>query len=301
MQHVPQKTLARAVEWRGIGLHGGKPALVRVLPAAEDAGLHFVVPGPDGRGEVTIPARADCVESTERATTLAHPTDPSARVATVEHLLAALFALGIGAARIEVSGGEIPALDGSAAPFALGLRRAGLRSLAAPRRTIAIPAPLAAGHEDRRIRIEPADHFAIDYAIDFAHPCIGRQRLVLDRLDAAIFERELESARTFAFEEEVDCLRAAGLARGGDLSNTLVIGANGVVNPNGLARPDEFVRHKIVDLLGDLALLGGELRGRVVVEKGGHALHLALVRAIAASGAIGTAARDDARTASQGW
>lgn len=300
MQHAPQKTLARAVEWRGIGLHGGKPAAVRVLPAAEDAGLFFVVPAPDGRGEVRIPARCDFVESTERATTLAHPTAANARVATVEHLLAALFALGVGAARIEVSGGEIPALDGSAAPFAAGLRRAGLRTLAAPRRTIAIDAPLEIGGEDRRIRIEPADHFAIDYAIDFAHPCVGRQRLVFDRFDSAIFERELESARTFAFEDEVERLRAAGLARGGDLSNTLVIGANGVVNPTGLARPDEFVRHKIVDLLGDLALLGGEPCGRVVVEKGGHTLHHALVRAIAATAGIAAGARDGARTAVQG-
>ncbi len=300
MQHSQQTTIARAVEWRGIGLHGGRPAAVRVLPASEDTGLVFVVPEPGGRGEVRIPAHPDCVHASERATTLASRADPRARVATVEHLLAALFGLGMAAARIEVSGGATPAPAGRAAPFAEGLRRAGLRALAAPRRRITIAPPLALGAGDRRIRIEPAEHLAIDYAIDFAHPFVGRQRLVLDRVDAGVFERELEFARTFAFEDEVEHLRAAGLARGGDLSNTLVIGAYGLVNPDGNVRPGEFVRHKIVDLLGDLALLGAEPRGRIFVERGGHALHHALVRAVATAGGIDAGAQDGARAASQG-
>ncbi|MFO0690500.1 MAG: UDP-3-O-acyl-N-acetylglucosamine deacetylase [Myxococcota bacterium] len=297
---MQQTTIARSVEWRGLGLHSGRPAVVTVLPAAPDTGLVFLTPSEDGRGEIAIPARPAHVHSTTRATTLAArargeatpgrrgavsvPPTPAAsacaRVATVEHLLAALFALGIHNARIEVEGGEVPALDGSAAPFATRLRRAGIRPLAAARRELEVTGSFEVGDADRWIRVEPGDGLAIEYAIDFAHPAIGRQRFVLQDLDAERFERELAPARTFGFADEVERLRAQGLALGGDLSNTLVLGEGGLLNDGPLRWPDEFVRHKVVDLLGDLALVGSELHARITVEKGGHGLHHALVRAL---------------------
>ncbi|MEZ4281352.1 MAG: UDP-3-O-acyl-N-acetylglucosamine deacetylase [Myxococcota bacterium] len=290
---MQQTTIARAVRWRGIGLHGGKPAVVEVQPAPVDAGLVFVVPGEAGERDVEIPALPASVHSTARATTLASACaapesagdrgadDPTrALIATVEHLLAALYALGIDTARIVVGGGEIPVLDGSAAPYALRLRRAGTRRLGAPRRSLAVVREHEIRLDDRRIRVAPCDGLSIDYTIDFDHPCIGRQHFELARLDPATFERELAPARTFGFAREVEALRSLGLGCGGDLGNTLVLDESGLLNPDGLRFPDEFVRHKVVDLLGDLALLGADLQARVTVERGGHGLHHALIRAL---------------------
>ncbi|MBY0400234.1 UDP-3-O-acyl-N-acetylglucosamine deacetylase [Myxococcota bacterium] len=303
---MKQTTIARSVEWRGLGLHSGRPAVVKVLPAAPDTGLVFVAMAPDGAGEIPIPACPDRVHSTTRATTLAaggrrplprssearaessgspEPVESGgarsgARVATVEHLLAALFALGIHNARIQVDGGEVPALDGSASPFATRLRRAGRRVLAAARRERAVTRRFEVGDGDRWIRIEPGEGLSIEYSIEFAHPAIGRQSIHLADLDGDRFERELAPARTFGFADEVERLRAQGLALGGDLTNTLVLGEGGLLNEGSLRWPDEFVRHKVVDLLGDLALLGSELHGRITVERGGHGLHHALVRAL---------------------
>lgn len=288
---MQQTTIARAVRWRGIGLHGGKPAVAEIRPAPIDAGLVFVVPGEGGEPDTEIPALPSSVRSTARATTLApsvlakdcdpRSDDPTrSRISTVEHLLAALYALGIHAARIVVRGGEVPVLDGSAAPFVARLREAGLRALGAPRRVLEVVREHEIVHEDRRIRVAPDRGLSIDYAIDFDHPCIGRQRFALDRLDPARFERELAPARTFGFEREVEALRSLGLGCGGDLSNTVVLGEAGLLSPGGLRFPDEFVRHKVVDLLGDLALLGADLHAHVTVEKGGHGLHHALIRAL---------------------
>lgn len=302
---MQQTTIARAVSWRGIGLHGGRPAAVTVRPAGPDTGLVFVLVGEAGGGETAIPVAVASVHASSRATTLAATlaaathSDPDAvrsrasragaatrddasivRVATVEHLLAALFALEIHNARIEVEGGEVPALDGSAGPFAKRLRRAGRRTLAAVRRELEPARPFEVRAGDRSIRIEPHEGLAIDYTIDFTHPHIGRQRFVLDRSTPERFESELAAARTFGFADEVERLHAQGLALGGDLSNTLVFGAEGLVNPGGLYFADELVRHKVVDLLGDLALLGASLHARIVVERGGHGLHHALVRTL---------------------
>lgn len=282
---MQQTTIARSVRWRGVGLHNGEPASVEVLPAPVDTGLVFVVPGEGGQAAVEIPARPDSVRSTTRATTLAarlaaRASHDGPRVATVEHLLAALFALGIHNARIAVRGGEIPALDGSAAPFAARLRRAGVRSLGTSRRELEVTQALEIAQGDRRIRIAPGEGLRIDYSIDFAHPCVGRQRYALASLDPGLFESELAPARTFGFAGEVESLRAQGLARGGDCENSLVLGDSGLLNPGGLRFPDEFVRHKLVDLLGDLALLGAEIHAWITVEKGGHGLHHALVRAL---------------------
>lgn len=279
---MQQTTIARTVRWHGVGLHSGEPASVEVRPAPAGTGLVFAVTDADGAAESEIPARPDAVHSTTRATTLAASPRPDApRVATVEHLLAALFVLGIHNARIAVRGGEIPALDGSAAPFVARLRRAGARVLAEVRRELEVTRELEISNGDRWIRIAPGEGLRIDYSIDFAHPRVGRQRHVLESLDPILFESELAPARTFGFAAEVEALRAQGLARGGDYSNTVVLGDDGLLNPGGLRFPDEFVRHKLLDLLGDLALVGAEIHARITVEKGGHGLHHALVRALA--------------------
>ena len=314
---MSQSTIARRVSCSGTGLHSGESVELGLGPAAVGTGVVFVLLGAaqDG-GDVEIPALGGAVLSTSRATTLAasSPSHLSAvttsvveklatsksaasngssrpvedgfgdsqrtTISTVEHLLAALFALEIDNVRIEVRGSEIPAMDGSAAPFVELIRRAGRERQGVPRRELTVVEPFEIRDGDRSIRIEPADALRISYAIDFAHPCIGRQRLEITSFDEDVFERDLAAARTFGFVHEVEALRNAGLARGGNFDNTIVLDETKVLNPESLRWPDEFVRHKIIDLVGDLALLGASIHAHVYVEKGGHGLHHALVQAL---------------------
>ena len=174
-------------------------------------------------------------------------------------------------------------MDGSAEPFDFLVRSTGFAVQNAPRRVIRIRRPVEVvdpGDSRRRVRIEPARRLSLSYSVDFEHPAIGRQSLEVPELTPAFFQRELARARTFGFLEQVDALRRAGLARGASLANTVVLDGSGVMNPDGLRWPDEFVRHKLLDLVGDLALLGRPVCGHVHVARGGHALHLALVRAL---------------------
>jgi UDP-3-O-[3-hydroxymyristoyl] N-acetylglucosamine deacetylase len=270
-----QQTIAEKVSCTGIGLHTGEPVQVTLLPARVGTGIVFVCA--DRSEPVEIPARAEHVRSTRLATTLARG---DARIGTVEHLLAALYGLGIDNVRVEVEGPELPVMDGSAAPFAYLLRSAGIFAQRAPRSVLRVHHPIELRDGDQHAIVEPARAFRVHYAVDFAHPSIGRQELALEETDIARFERELSAARTFGFLHEVRGLWAAGLARGGSLENTVVLDDTGVLNPEGLRWPDEFVRHKVLDLFGDLALLGLPIHARVQVERGGHALHQALVRAI---------------------
>jgi UDP-3-O-[3-hydroxymyristoyl] N-acetylglucosamine deacetylase len=232
----------------------------------------------DGAERIEIPARASEVSSTELATTLG---TGSASVATVEHLLAALYGLGIDNVRIELDGPEVPVLDGSAAPFVYLLRSAGVFQQRRARRVLEILRPIVVSDGDRRIAIEPASNFNVSYAVDFAHPAIGRQELALHPLDANVFEVEIASARTFGFLADVEAMWDAGYARGGSLDNTVVLDDLRVMNCEGLRFRDEFARHKVLDLMGDLALMGVFIQGHVRVERGGHALHQGLVKAIA--------------------
>lgn len=282
---MTQATIARTIGWSGRGLHGGDEVEVALHPADADAGIVFVARGAGSAGaDVEIPARADRVVSTARATSLAAPDagvdGATPRVGTVEHLLASLFVFGIDNVRIEVRGDEIPVMDGSAAPFVAKLREAGRRVQDVPRRVLAPAEPIVIAEGDRSIRIDPAPTLRVSYAIDFDHPCIGRQSLELPRIDEQVFERELAAARTFGFTSELDALRDAGLANGGGFDNAIVLDEASILNQEGLRWPDEFVRHKVIDLLGDLALLGMGLSGHVRVERGGHGLHHRLVRAL---------------------
>ncbi len=273
-----QRTIAERVSCTGVGLHSGAPVRLRLLPAAAGSGIVLV--RTDGVEPVEIPASPASVVSTDHATSLGCN---GTAVATVEHLLAALYGLGVDNVRVEVEGPEIPILDGSAASFAFLIRSARIRTQDSPRPLLCVRRRIEIREGQRRIHVEPARRFQVSYAVDFDHCLIGRQELHLPRLDPETFEREIAPARTFGFLREVHALRGAGLARGGSLDNTLVLGATKLLNPSGLRWPDEFVRHKLIDLLGDLSLLGMPIQGHVHVERGGHSLHQKLVAAIAAS------------------
>ncbi len=299
-----QSTIARKIRCRGIGLHSGEEVEIALCPADPGSGIVFVALGRSGNGsvdagaDVEIPACVDAIHSSSRATTLARISGAPAiggdgdaddfdsgsgatrRVATVEHLLAAIFAFEIDNLRIEVAGSEIPAMDGSAAPFVECLRKAGRTTQAGMRDEFSIDRPIEISEGDRSIRIDPAEELRISYAIDFDHPCIGRQSFELTSLDEKVFERDLAPARTFGFVHEVEALHRAGLALGGRIENTLVLGDDGVLNEGGLLWPDEFVRHKIVDLIGDLALLGARPNVHIQVVRGGHRLHHQMVEAL---------------------
>ncbi len=272
---MQQRTIAAKVSCAGIGLHTGVPVELTLRPARASTGIVFVRrSGPD---VVEIPARPSTVSSTSHATTLTHE---GVSVSTVEHLLAALNALGVDNARVELDGPEVPVMDGSAAKFVELVRSAGLFVQPEPRAVLRIRRPIEVIDGNRSIRIEPSRYFLISYAVDFEHPAILRQEYGIARMGPRVFERELSEARTFGFLDEVATLWQAGLARGGSLDNTVVLDSERVMNTGGLRWPDEFVRHKMVDLLGDLALLGLPLRGHVKVERGGHALHQSLVQKI---------------------
>jgi len=271
-----QQTLASKISCAGTGLHSGAPAGLVLSPAEVDTGVVFVCRA--GKRRVEIPARAAFVSSTANATTLARE---GASVATVEHLLAALVGLGVDNLRVDLDGDEVPGMDGSAEAFVYLLQTAGLKTQDAPRRVLAVRRPVEVVEGLRSIRVEPARAgLAVRYAVDFEHRAIGRQCMEIPKLVPEVFVSDLARARTFGFFREVDALRRAGLARGASLDNTIVLDDDGVMNPGGLRWPNEFVRHKVLDLLGDLALLGHPLRGRVSVERGGHALHRALVDAL---------------------
>lgn len=248
-------------------------------PAASDTGIVFrrVDLGID------IPARFDHVVDTRLCTMIGLPDDPAARIGTVEHVMAALAAVGIDNAVIELDGPEAPILDGSAAPFVFLLDCAGHVSQDAPRRTIEILKPVRVETRDAFAELRPAGAFSagLDLAMSIAFdaPAIGRQALSM-RLGDAAFRRELARARTFTLAREVADLQASGLAQGGSLDNAVVVDKARVLNPGGLRMPDEFVRHKLLDAVGDLALAGVSLRGRFIGHRSGHALNNLLLRAL---------------------
>jgi UDP-3-O-[3-hydroxymyristoyl] N-acetylglucosamine deacetylase len=269
-----EKTLAESVSFEGVGLHSGEATGCEVGPAPPGTGIVFEVGGPT---PTRIPARAQYVSSTRNATTLARG---GAAVATVEHLLAALSGLGVDNARVVMAGPELPILDGSARPFVEAILAVGLEAEGRPRRWRKLLREICVEDGDRRIRLLPADALSIHYVADFPHPCVGRQSIRFDTFSPALFAAEVAPARTFGFAHEIEALQAAGLGRGGSLENTVVFDAEGVRNPGGLRFPDEVVRHKVLDLVGDLALLGAPLCARIEVLKGGHALHRAAVDAL---------------------
>jgi len=272
---VNQRTIAEKISCTGIGLHTGEPVQLTLYPARADSGIVFLrtdLPCP-----VEIPAKPRSVASTAHATTLGCG---DATVGTVEHLLASLYSLGIDNVRVEVEGPEIPVMDGSSASFVFLIRAAGIFDQGAERRWMRIRKPIEIRDGERSIRIAPGRSLRVSYSVDYTHPAIGRQKLEGFTLSGESFEREICRARTFGFLHEVEALWRNGLARGGNLDNTVVMDESRVLNRDGLRWSDEFVRHKVLDLIGDLALIGMPIEGHIVVERGGHALHQQLVNEI---------------------
>jgi UDP-3-O-[3-hydroxymyristoyl] N-acetylglucosamine deacetylase len=270
---VNQTTLARPVETKGIGLHTAVPVRISLLPAPPDTGYVF---RRTDLGDFEIPATIESVAHCSYATTLMRT---GVMLSTVEHLLSALRGCGIDNAYIEVDNLEVPIMDGSAEAFAEMIETAGVVEQPLARRALMVRERVAVEAGNRRISIEPADAYEIDCTIDFPHPLIGVQhRSVI--LDNGSFARDIASARTFGFIEEVEALRRANLIRGGSLDNAIVLTKHGMLNETGLRFPDEFVRHKILDIVGDLALLGMSLLGRVEAERSGHLLHAALMSSL---------------------
>ncbi|MDB5481775.1 MAG: lpxC [Caulobacteraceae bacterium] len=273
-----QHTINAPVPFAGLGVHSGQRVNVTVAPAAVDAGIAFL------RTDVTekdprIPARADRVVETRLGTVIAN--DDGVRVATIEHLMAAFCGLGIDNALVSLDGPEAPIMDGSCAPFVRALDGAGRRGQQAHRRFIEILEPIEVADGEKRATLRPAEGFEVAFEISFETAAIGRQSIDT-ALDEEVFRREFADCRTFGFLHEVEALRAAGLAQGGSLDNVVVIDGGAVLNPAGLRRPDEFVRHKAIDAIGDLYLLGGPLIGRYEGLYSGHALNNALARAVLA-------------------
>lgn len=277
-----QRTLARPFRCRGVGLHGGGPATAEVRPAAPDTGRVFVVRG------VRIPATVDHVVDTRLATTLARE---GVRVSMVEHLCAALHAFGVDNAEVHVDGDEVPVLDGSAWLWTEAIRNAGVAPQGVPSRVLRVTEPVEVALGDSRAALLPAARFELDLTIAFDHPCIGTQRWI-GAATGDTFHADLAWARTFGFFRDAEPLRRAGLARGASLENTVVYddGA-GVLNPEGLRARDEAVRHKALDAVGDAALLGLRLQGRLVATRAGHAVHLALLRRLLEAAAVDVAAK----------
>lgn len=268
-----QTTLAAAVEAKGIGLHTAVPVQVRLMPAPPDTGYVF---RRTDLGGFEIPATVESVAYCSYATTLMRT---GVMLSTVEHLLSALRGCGVDNAYIEVDNLEVPIMDGSAEAFAEMIESAGLVDQPATRRALLVREKVAAVFGNRRITIEPANAYEIDCLIDFPHPLIGIQHRSVT-LDNGSFARDIASARTFGFIEEVEALRRANLIRGGSLDNAIVLTKHGMLNETGLRFSDEFVRHKILDIIGDLALLGMPLLGRVTAESSGHLLHAALMSSL---------------------
>ncbi len=267
-----QHTIRKAVECRGVGLHTGLPVAFMLRPAPPDHGVVFRVPA-----GTEIPARPESLLNGHYATTIG--TD-GVQIQTVEHLLAAVRALGIDNLLVELDGPEPPAMDGSAAPFVSLLYAAGREGQPATRRPLRVTETIRVGDDARWIQISPAPELRISYTLDLDHPAVGVQVVSIAPTERRFVE-EVASARTYGFLKDLELLRQQGLARGGSLANAVLVGERRVLS-GSLRFHDEFVRHKILDVIGDLALLGRPVIGHVVARNGGHALNHRLVREIAA-------------------
>ena len=269
---LQRKTIVTPVAIEGVGLHSGLYTKIDLRPAAAGDGVVFI--RTDLRG-LRIPAHQSSTTALDYATSVG-VDDVS--IGTVEHLLAAVAALGITDLEILIDGPEVPIIDGSSLPFVHLIEAAGVRDLDGEIDVIRIREPIEVSFGDKSIRIDPAAKLSVHYRIDFPHPAIGKQALFTE-LDADSFTRRIAPARTFGFVKEVEQLRAAGLARGGSVENCLVLDDEKVVN-GPLRFRDEFVRHKILDLFGDLLLLGRPIVGEITAVRAGHALHSRFVQAI---------------------
>jgi UDP-3-O-[3-hydroxymyristoyl] N-acetylglucosamine deacetylase len=265
-----EHTIAAAVEFKGIGLHTGEPAAMRILPAPPGKGIIFRRVDLDN---FEIRADVGSVARVAYATTL---MNKGVWISTVEHVLSALYGAGVDNAYVELDNFEVPILDGSALPYTDAIAQVGLTTQNRRRRYMRIIKPFMLEEHGKTIGISPADVLSIRYEINFPHPVIGEQKLEVE-IAGSNFANLIAPARTFGFLHEVEKLQASGLIRGGSLENAIVLTDTGMLNDISLRFPDEFVRHKILDLLGDFALIGQAVLGRLVANKAGHALHTRFV------------------------
>jgi len=275
---VGQRTLRNSIRATGVGLHTGKKVLMTVRPAAPDTGIVFS--RSDLPGSPDIPARAANVGETTLGTTL---IQGEARVSTVEHLLSACAGLGIDNARIELNAPEVPIMDGSAGPFVFLLQSAGIEEQASPKRFTRVTKRVRVEDGDKWAQFDPYEGFKVNFEIEFDHPIFKRrmQRATMD-FSTTAFLKEISRARTFGFMRDLEMLRSRNLALGGTLDNAIVLDDAGVLNEDGLRYEDEFVKHKILDAIGDLYLLGHSLIGEFSGHKSGHGLNNKLLRALQA-------------------
>src|SRR5512134_476716 len=280
-----QRTLKSLVSASGVGLHTGQKVRIALRPAPADTGVMFRrvdLPSP-----VDIPARAELVGEARLASTL---VQGEVKIHTVEHLMSAFGGLGVDNAFVDLDAPELPIMDGSASPFVLLIQQAGIERQAAPKRFLRVMRRVEVAEGDKWARLEPYEGYRLSFSIDFRHPVIERstQSVVVDFAETS-YLKEIARARTFGFMHEVENLRESGLALGGGLENAVVLDEYRVLNAEGLRFADEFIRHKLLDAVGDLYLLGKPLLGAFTAHKSGHALNNRLLRAaLADAGALET-------------
>jgi UDP-3-O-[3-hydroxymyristoyl] N-acetylglucosamine deacetylase len=282
---LKQRSLKSLVRASGVGLHTGQKVRIALRPAPPDSGIVFRridLPSP-----VDLPARAELVGEARLASTL---IKEGVKIHTVEHLMSALSGLGVDNAYIDIDAAELPIMDGSASPYVLLLQQAGLEEQAAPKRFLRVKKTVEVREGDKWARLEPYDGFRLSFSIDFRHPLIERstQSVTVDFAETS-YLKEIARARTFGFMHEVEELKDSGLALGGGLDNAVLLDEQGVLNSEGLRFADEFIRHKLLDAMGDLYLLGRPLLGAFTAHKSGHALNNRLARAaLGEAGALET-------------
>lgn len=272
-----QTTLAQSITFDGIGLHSGRAIRMTLRPAEVGSGIVFH--RSEGKKTISIEATSGNVVDTRLATVLGK-NDLS--VSTVEHILGALRALGIDNLHIDINGPEVPVMDGSAAPFITALRKAGIVQQRRERKYLVIRKPFTVVDGDKSISVTPSRFYRISCEIEFNHPAIGRQQRTM-KIDADSFAKEIAGARTFGFLHEVEHLKSIGLCRGGSLDNAIVLSNEGILNPEGLRWVDEFVRHKILDAVGDFSLAGYAIIGHIHAVKSGHDINHRFVEALLAA------------------
>jgi UDP-3-O-[3-hydroxymyristoyl] N-acetylglucosamine deacetylase len=272
-----QRTLAKKVEVTGIGIHSGKKVTMTLHPAQEDFGVQFR--RTDLAGAVPLKATAETVGATENNTTIGHGQNS---VHTVEHLLSVFYGLGINNVYCEIDGPEVPIMDGSGASFVFLLKETGISTLNKSKKFLVVLEPVRVEVEDKWATIEPSSKLIIDSTIVFAHPVIKTERKVFE-FSCENYINEVSRARTFGFLKDVDMLKRKGLIKGGSLDNAVILDDFKVMNEEGLRFTDEFVRHKILDTVGDISLLGHEIAGKITTYKSGHNLHNLLCRKLLAT------------------
>ena len=272
-----QCTIDKPTTISGIGLHTGKTITMNLRPAA--AGTGIVFHRSEGERQVSIPAVSANVVDTRLATVIGKQ---DMTVSTIEHFMASLAAFGIDNLNVDIDGPEVPIMDGSAEPFIKVLRQAGLRSLDRTRKFLAVRKPITLVDGEKRVTIVPSRFYRITFDIAFDHPCISLQNRSV-KLSWDSFCHEVARARTFGFAHEVEHLKANGLARGGSLENAVVVGEDRILNEGGLRYSDEFVRHKILDAIGDFSLVGFPILGHIKAYKAGHDINHKMVEKILAS------------------